>query len=101
MLKWLSSPDFVSDKPWVLAALWLAPVYALIALALAIFYLPWQASIFLLIPPALVLRQFLEQVNETHLRTTKANQWLGIYAHLMEEIEKQEFEVRFVKRTEE
>ncbi len=97
LLEWLKSPDFVKNKAWVRAALWLSPVYAIIALGLAIFYLPWQASIFLLLPPALIIRKFLDQVNETHLRTTKANQWIGIYARLMQQIEEQSFESLLLK----
>lgn len=90
--RWLAAPPFVSNRPWLVAALFLSPFWALAGLALFIFYLPWYVAILFLLPPAWILKQSKEQVDQAHLQTTYAGKTLAHYARLLRHIEGQAFQ---------
>jgi len=90
--RWLEEPPFVSSQPWLAAALYLSPFWALAGLALFIFYLPWYLAILFLLPPARILKQTKEQVEQAHIQTTHAEKALAHYARLLRHIEGQAFE---------
>lgn len=94
---WLDKPFFVSNRQWLVIALYLMPFWAIAGILLWIFYLPWQAAILFLIPPGLILRNTLNQVNETHLQTTHAEKTLAYYAKLIAHIENHEFQSDLLK----
>ncbi len=89
--EWLKTEPFVKGNRMMTAALFLAPIWALIGLLLFIFYLPWYAAILFLVPPAWLLRRTYEQVNQVHLRTTHAEDVLSRYSDLMRCIETEDF----------
>ena len=90
--RWLEEPPFVSNRPWLLAALFITPFLALAGLVLFIFYLPWYVAILFILPAAWILRQTKEQVEKAHLQTTHAEKTLAHYGRLMRHMEGQQFE---------
>lgn len=88
---WLDDKPFVSNNSRLRAARYLIPLWMTAGLFLWAFYLPWQAAILFLIPPAYIIRRTLDQVNHTHNRTAKAGDILSFYARLIEHIEEGEF----------
>ena len=90
--RWLPEPTFLKDKKWVAAALYIIPVWSVVAAVLWALYLPWFLGILLYLPALLILRRFAERVNATHLKTAKAEQALAHYAKLIQQIEGQSFQ---------
>lgn len=88
---WLHDPVFVKDSKGLVAAMYLMPLWILLAVFLSIYYIPWQMGILFLIVPGWILKKKLDQVNETHVRTTHAEKMLSVYGKLMAHIEKEEF----------
>lgn len=89
---WLSAPSFLIGKAWVVAALYLIPLWSIAAAVIWALYLPWYLGLLLYLPALLLLRHFGERVNETHLRTAQAERALGHYARLIGHIESQDFQ---------
>lgn len=89
--QWLEDPPFVSNNRWLSAALYLAPVWFAIGIALWWTVFTWHIMLLFLIPPALILRRTIERVNFTHQRTTYAGQTLEIYGKLIRQIETHTF----------
>ncbi|MCB9297895.1 MAG: hypothetical protein H6559_32925 [Lewinellaceae bacterium] len=90
--RWLEEPPFVSNRPWLVAALYVSPFWALAGLVLFILYLPWYVAILFLLPPAWILKATKEQVDKAHVQTTQAEGTLAHYARLLRHIEGQGFE---------
>ncbi|PHN07391.1 MutS-related protein [Flavilitoribacter nigricans] len=90
--QWLEDPPFVMNNRWLRLALYLAPVWFAIGIALWWTVLPWQIMLVFLIPPALVIRKTIEQVNFTHRRTTHAGETLAVYGKLIRQIERHTFQ---------
>lgn len=88
---WLKESSFVKGNLPLTAAIYLAPVWMLFSILITVFYLPWQAIILFIIPPAYILKRTLEQVNKTHIQTTHAEKILAFYADLIHHIEQKEF----------
>ncbi len=89
---WLHDPVFVKNNKAYLAAIYLMPLWILLAALLSIFYIPWQLGLFFLILPGWILKKTLQQVNETHTRTTHAEKMLAVYGRLIEHIENESFQ---------
>ena len=89
--QWLQDPDFVSNNRFLKLALYLAPIWFAIGVALWWYVFSWHIMLLFLIPPALILRQTLERVNFTHRRTTHAGDTLALYGKLIEHIEGHSF----------
>ena len=89
---WLEEPPFVSNRRWLVAALYLPPFWAVTGLVLYFLYLPWYVAILFLLPPAWILRQTKEQVDKAHIQTTYAEKTLAHYALLLRHIEGETFE---------
>ncbi|HFC00283.1 MAG TPA: hypothetical protein ENJ53_05715 [Phaeodactylibacter sp.] len=87
--KWLEAPSFVSDSAFLKLMMYLAPVLGIVGVVLWIWYLPWHLAILFFVPAGIILKKTLDDVNETHVRTTKAEKILAHYARLIEHIEKQ------------
>jgi hypothetical protein len=96
--QWLDEPPFVSDKRWMVAALYASPFWALAALLLFIFYLPWYVAILFLLPPAQLLRRAKKQVDYAHAQTSAAERALASYARLIAQIEGQHFASPLLQR---
>lgn len=90
--RWLAEPPFVSNRPGLVAALYLTPLLSLTGLLLFIFYLPWFLAILFILPAAWILRQTREQVDKAHNQTTQAEEMLAHYGRLLRHIEGQAFE---------
>ena len=88
---WLKEPPFVKGNQFLIAAAYFAPIWMVLSVLITVLYLPWQAIILFLIPPALILKNTLERVNKTHLQTTHAEKILAFYADLIQHIEQKEF----------
>jgi hypothetical protein len=95
--RWLSEPTFLKDKKWVVAALYIIPVWSVAAAVVWALYLPWYLGILLYLPALLILRQFVERVNATHIKTAQAEKALAHYAKLIQQIEGQDFEAPLLK----
>lgn len=90
--QWLGAPPFLRNKRWMAALLFLSPFWALAALVLWVFYLPWYWAILFFLLPAWLLKRYKEQVDKAHLQTTAAEETLAHYARLIRHIEGQAFE---------
>ena len=89
--QWLEDPHFVSNNRFLKLALYLAPVWFAIGVFLWWSVFSWHIMLLFLIPPALILRRTVEQVNFTHRRTTHAGDTLQLYGKLIEQIEGHSF----------
>ena len=96
--QWIATPPFILNKGWMVAALYLSPFWALGALFLWAYYLPWYLAILFFLPPAWLLKRTREQVDKAHLQTTEAEQTLANYARLIRQIESQQFEAPLLNR---
>ena len=92
LTSWLSDEPFVSNNKWLKIALILVPIWMLIGMSLAIYYLSWQIALLFVILPGIILSKTTERVNETHNRTTHAEKTLSFYAKLIQRIEDKSFE---------
>jgi len=97
LLNWLKDPSFVKDNRWLKIALYLAPIWFATALALWLFYWPWQYFLLMLIPPAIILQRTTQRVNATHLRTAHAEMMLSNYARLINQVETGDFQAPFLQ----
>lgn len=97
--RWLSEPPFVINRPWLIWAARLMPFWMTAGVFLwTYFSLPWFIGLLFFLPPALILRNTLEQVNIAHGHTTHAERMLARYARLIEHIEKGRFESKLLTR---
>ena len=87
---WLKDQNFITNNTLSNLLRFIAPLFSLAALILA-FSQPLYIVILLLLPALYALRTTLDQVNETHLRTTHSEKALGRYALLIEHIENENF----------
>ncbi len=92
LTSWLSDEPFVSNNKWLKIALIVVPIWILIGMSLAIYYLSWQIALLFVILPGIILNKTTERVNETHNRTTHAEKSLSFYAKLIQRIEEESFE---------
>lgn len=90
--QWLEDPDFVSNNRFLKLALYLAPVWFAIGVFLWWTVFSWHFMLLFLIPPALILRRTLDQVNFIHRRTTHAGDTLSLYGKLIEHIQGHTFD---------
>ena len=90
--RWMKEPPFLTDKKWVAVALYIIPLWSVAAAVIWALYLPWYLGILLYLPALLILRRFVERVNETHQKTTHAELALRHYAQLIQHIEGQKFQ---------
>ena len=88
---WLKEPPFVKNNQLLIAAAYFAPFWTIFSILAIVFFLPWQAIILFIIPPALILKRTLDDVNKTHIQTTHAEKILAFYADLIHHIEQQGF----------
>ncbi|MEQ8706629.1 MAG: hypothetical protein RIC19_22040 [Phaeodactylibacter sp.] len=96
--RWMKEPPFLTNKKWVAVALYAIPVWSVAAAVIWALYLPWYLGILLYLPALLILRQFVERVNETHQKTTHAEMALRHYAQLIQHIEGQTFQSPFLRQ---
>jgi DNA mismatch repair ATPase MutS len=89
--EWLEKPPYISNNKGVVAALYLIPLWSVVVCVLWALYLPWYIALLLFLPSFLLLRQFVERINQTHIQTTHAEKALAHYAKLIEHIERGEF----------
>ncbi|HMQ47387.1 MAG TPA: MutS family DNA mismatch repair protein [Saprospiraceae bacterium] len=89
--KWLHQTPFLFGQRWLKYALWILPVFTIGALIYAIPTQAWYVDVALLLPAALLLRRYVERVNEAHRQTTHAERALSLYADLIQHIEKATF----------
>jgi len=89
---WLSDEPFVSNNKWLKIALIFVPIWMLVGMSLAIYYMSWQIALLFVILPGIILGKTTERVNETHNRTTHAEKTLSFYAKLIQRIESESYE---------
>ncbi len=85
--KWMDEPFFVYGKKWMRWALWLLPIWGIVALIVILPNYPLILVLLAILPAALLLRQTLQQVNRTLEYTAKAENWLLRYGILIQQIE--------------
>lgn len=89
---WLQQPEFVRSSKWLKFALFFTPVWVATGAVLLFFGLHWSIALLFLLLPGWILRKTLDQVNDTHRRTAKAEELLLVYARLIQHIEEGSFE---------
>ena len=89
--QWLEDAPFVRNKKWLIAALYIAPIWFLMGLYVFLAVQPWQLALLFLFPPLWIMRKTVLQVNQTHLRTTHAEKTLSFYANLIAHVEGHSF----------
>lgn len=85
--RWMAEPPFLAQRKWMAPVLFIIPFWSLAAAVIWTLYLPWYLGILLYLPALLILRQFVERVNQTHIKTTHAELALRHYAQLIQHIE--------------
>jgi Flp pilus assembly protein TadB len=90
--KWLGQSPYISDKKWLVSMLYIIPVWSAVVCVLWALYLPWYMALLLFLPAMLILRQYVERINRTHIETTHAEKALAHYARLIKHIEEQDFQ---------
>lgn len=90
--QWLEDRPFVINNRWLRLALYLAPLWFALGIALWWTVFTWHIMLLFLIPPALIIRKTIERVNFTHRRTTHAGETLTVYGKLIHHIEQQNFQ---------
>lgn len=95
--RWLETPNPIKNHRffWILA--WVMPAWIGLGLFLYLFYIPWQAAILFLIPPALILQRTTIKVNQIHNYTSAAAEILSTYSKLIQHIEDHKFEAELLK----
>ncbi|PHI19685.1 hypothetical protein CEQ90_11585 [Lewinellaceae bacterium SD302] len=89
---WLEEPELVYGTPLLRAARWFVPLFFVLTVV-GLFMLPnWQMALFGLIPVALVMRKFGEEISRVHTFTAQAGSVLSYYADLLEQIEATDWE---------
>ena len=94
---WLRQPPFVQNNPFLKAALYIVPVLFVAGSYLWLFHLPWYLAILFYLPAFYILKKTLDQVNETHNRTSKAEKILAHYARIIQHIETKSFQCEKLK----
>ena len=94
---WLNDKPFVSNNQLYKVAILLMPFWVILGAYASIFWIPWQIGILSLLVPGYFIKQTLDDVNETHLRTTHAEKMLALYGRLIGHIEKEEFQSQKLK----
>ena len=89
---WLKEPAFVLPNKGYQLAIWLVPIWFILSILIAIFYLPNLAAVLLFLPQAWLIKKTFQQVTHVHLQTTYAEKTLAHYARLIEHIEKEKFQ---------
>ncbi len=89
---WLKDEPFVSTNKWLKIALVFVPIWMLVGMSIAFYYLSWPIALFFVLLPGIILSKTTEKVNETHNRTTHAEAMLSFYAKLILHIENEPFE---------
>jgi hypothetical protein len=96
--KWLQEPSFVYNSWWMRWALWVLPIWAIVALAVILPNYPLLLVLVAVLPAALLLRQTFAQVNLTIEHTAKAETWLLRYAVLIQQIENLEVKTELLQK---
>lgn len=95
---WLEDEPFVSQTKWIKASLWAAPLWVTIGILMWIFVFSWHWFVVWMIPVAYTLKKTLDKVNDTHRRTTHAEEMLSHYSKLIKHIEGGNFEAGLLQR---
>ena len=101
LYSWLEDPAFVLPNKALQLALYLAPFWSVAALVLWALYWPWQYFLLMLLPAAIILQRTTQKVNDTHRRTSHAEEMLAHYAALIAHIEQASFQSSLLKRLQE
>ncbi len=94
---WLNDEPFVSNNQLYKVAILLMPFWVILGAYASIFWIPWQIGILSLLVPGYFIKQTLDEVNKTHLRTTHAEKMLALYGKLIGYIETEDFKSQKLK----
>ena len=95
--QWMKTPPFVSNSSFLQIAKIFTPILGIVGVLLWIYYIPWYYAILFFLPAGYILKKTLNQVNETHEQTAKAEKILAHYAKLIGHIENQNFTSKKLK----
>jgi len=95
--KWLNKKPLVYEAKWLHPLLWIAPPFIIAGFAYIFAYFPWYFLIIPLAFPLLVLRKYLEHINEVSRETNKVDKILAFYSRLIEHAEGENFEAPKLK----
>lgn len=86
--RWLEQPDVVADRPLLVAALWLVPLFMVAVIALWATLIPWQVALPALLVPGLILRKQLPRISAAHEYTARVYPVLRGYGQLLQHLER-------------
>jgi hypothetical protein len=89
---WLEDEPFVSKTWWLRAALYLTPIWVTAGILMWIYVFSWPLFVVWMLPVAYTLKTTLDRVNDTHRRTTHAEEMLSHYSRLIKHLEGDRFE---------
>ncbi len=95
---WLDDENVVYGKKALVAGLYIAPIWVISGLVLWATFFSWKVFLLWMIPIAIILRQTLEAVDQTHNRTAKAADMLNTYAQLILHLEGPTFQSSFLQQ---
>ncbi len=97
LAEWLNIAPFVSNNLLFKTSLYFVPPFVILGVSLLLIYTTWQIAILPLALPAYLLWKTRKRVDEAHLRTAKAADFLSTYSSLMDTIENHSFSCRKLK----
>jgi len=89
---WLEDEPFVSKTWWLWAALYGTPIWVAAGILMWIYVFSWPLFVVWMLPVAYILKTSLDKVNDTHRRTTHAEEMLSHYSRLIKHLEAGRFE---------
>jgi MutS domain V len=96
--QWLHDPTYVKNNKMLTAAIYLMPLWIATAILISVYYVHWLVGVLFLLLPGWILKSHLKRINETHSRTTHAEQLLSVYGQLIGHIEQEKFEAPLLQR---
>ena len=89
--EWLTKPNFIIHNTWLKWAMYIVPIFVIVATVYIFLNLSWSFFIPLFIIPFGILKYTLDYINTTHHQTNQAGDILAYYAKLIAQIERQDF----------
>ena len=99
LMTWLEEEDFLRNNTFIKIAKWIIPIIGVLGIV-AIFYYTENLllSLVALIPAGLILKKYLEQVNDHHNRVEASEKVLHKYKDLISTIEAESFEAALLNK---
>ncbi len=94
---WMKDEPFVLNNTLYTIAPYIVPFIIIAGAVITYQYFSWYVFLVFLIPSGYILKKTLEQVNDTHQRTSNAEKILAYYAKMIDHIETETFSSQKLK----